>query len=188
VRDVSLWRALFGVEKTVIELVEFDEDAELLVAHVRPTSRARSRCGNLLKTDDNPDGGLEESGLQEMEEGARTDRANFLDGFTTAVFTAGDKLKVTEEQRQQAIALQQPAREEAVVGRIGAFGRTDFREDLPRSTSRPCPVELRRYSASIVHLTTPSAFVPRLPTPLGFVSGRGPGTTTRAIRRVGFKA
>ena len=174
-----------GVEKTVIELVEFDEDAELLVAHVRPTSRARSRCGNLLKTDDNPDGGLEESGLQEMEEGARTDRANFLDGFTTAVFTAGDKLKVTEEQRQQAIALQQPAREEAVVGRIGAFGRTDFREDLPKVDVPALP---RRYSASIVHLTTPSAFVPRLPTPLGFVSGRGPGTTTRAIRRVGFKA
>jgi transposase len=45
VRDVSLWRALLGVEKTVIERVEFDEDAELLVAHVRPTARARSRCG-----------------------------------------------------------------------------------------------------------------------------------------------
>ena len=44
-RDVSLWRALLGVEKTVIEQVEFDEDAELLVAHVRPTSRSRSRCG-----------------------------------------------------------------------------------------------------------------------------------------------
>jgi len=45
VRDASLWRALLGVEKTVIELVEFDEDAELLVAHVRPTSRAGGRCG-----------------------------------------------------------------------------------------------------------------------------------------------
>jgi transposase len=45
VRDVSLWRALLGVEKTVVERVEFDEDAELLVAHVRPTARARSRCG-----------------------------------------------------------------------------------------------------------------------------------------------
>ena len=44
-RDVSLWRALLGVEKMVIERVEFDEDAELLVAHVRPTGRARSRCG-----------------------------------------------------------------------------------------------------------------------------------------------
>lgn len=44
-RDVSLWRGLLGVEKTVIERVEFDEDAQVLVAHVRPTSRQRSRCG-----------------------------------------------------------------------------------------------------------------------------------------------
>jgi len=34
-----------GVEKTVIERVEFDEEAELLIVHVRPTARARSRCG-----------------------------------------------------------------------------------------------------------------------------------------------
>jgi len=86
----------------------------------------------LLKTDDNPEGGLEESGVQEMEQGASTDRANFLDGFLTSFFTAGDDLKVTEGQRQQAIAMQQPARDEAVVGCIGAFGRTDFRDDLAK--------------------------------------------------------
>ncbi len=34
-----------GVEKTVIERIEFDEDADVVVAHVRPTSRQRSRCG-----------------------------------------------------------------------------------------------------------------------------------------------
>jgi len=45
VRDVSLWLGVLGVEKTVIERLVFDEDADLLVAHVRPTSRARSRCG-----------------------------------------------------------------------------------------------------------------------------------------------
>ncbi len=44
-RDVSLWRCLLGVEKTVIERIEFDEDAELLVASVRPTKRQRGRCG-----------------------------------------------------------------------------------------------------------------------------------------------
>lgn len=44
-RDVSLWRALVGVEKTVIERVEFDEDAEVLVVHVRPERRQRGRCG-----------------------------------------------------------------------------------------------------------------------------------------------
>jgi transposase len=45
VRDVSLWRALLGVENTVIERLEFDEDAELLVVEVRPTKRQRRRCG-----------------------------------------------------------------------------------------------------------------------------------------------
>jgi transposase len=45
VRDASLWRALLGVEKTVIERIEFDDDADLVVVHVRPTSRQRSRCG-----------------------------------------------------------------------------------------------------------------------------------------------
>lgn len=44
-RDVSLWRSLLGVEKTVIERVEFDEDEEVLVAHVRPIKRQAGRCG-----------------------------------------------------------------------------------------------------------------------------------------------
>ncbi len=44
-RDVSLWRGLLGVEKTVIERVEYDEDAGVLVAHVRPSGRQRGRCG-----------------------------------------------------------------------------------------------------------------------------------------------
>ena len=44
-RDVSLWRGVLGVEKTVIERVEYDQDAQTVVAHVRPTSRQRGRCG-----------------------------------------------------------------------------------------------------------------------------------------------
>ena len=44
-RDVSLWRCLLGVEKTVIETVEFDEDADVVVAHVRPAARQQGRCG-----------------------------------------------------------------------------------------------------------------------------------------------
>ena len=45
-RDVSLWRSLLGVEKAVVlERVEFDEDAQVLVAHVRPSARQRGRCG-----------------------------------------------------------------------------------------------------------------------------------------------
>ncbi len=44
-RSVTLWRALLGVQKTVIESIEFDEDEQILVARVRPTRRAGSRCG-----------------------------------------------------------------------------------------------------------------------------------------------
>jgi transposase len=45
VQSVTLWRALLGLEKTVVEGIEFDEDEELLVARVRPRARARGRCG-----------------------------------------------------------------------------------------------------------------------------------------------
>ena len=44
-RSVTLWRALLGVEKAVIESVEYDEDVGVLVASVRPTRRAAGRCG-----------------------------------------------------------------------------------------------------------------------------------------------
>ena len=44
-RNVSLWQGLLGVEKAVIEQVEFVDDDQMLVVHVRPTSRARGRCG-----------------------------------------------------------------------------------------------------------------------------------------------
>ncbi len=56
-RDVSLWRGVFGVEKTVIERVEFEEDDELLIAHVRPTKRQRGRCGICRRRSPGYDGG-----------------------------------------------------------------------------------------------------------------------------------
>jgi transposase len=45
VQNATLWRALLGIEKAVIEHIEFDEDEQLLVAHVRPRKRTRGRCG-----------------------------------------------------------------------------------------------------------------------------------------------
>lgn len=43
-RNVSLWSALLGVEKTVVEGVWFDEVERALIARVRPR-KARGRCG-----------------------------------------------------------------------------------------------------------------------------------------------
>jgi transposase len=45
VRSATLWCALLGVEKTVVESLEFDEDEGVLVVHVRPTRRVAGRCG-----------------------------------------------------------------------------------------------------------------------------------------------
>jgi transposase len=44
-RNAGVFRVLLGVEKTVIEGVDFDEADELLVARVRPARGARGRCG-----------------------------------------------------------------------------------------------------------------------------------------------
>jgi transposase len=45
VRFASVWQGLLGVERTVVEEVEFDAETDLLVAHVRPRKGARQRCG-----------------------------------------------------------------------------------------------------------------------------------------------
>jgi len=86
----------------------------------------------LLKTHDNPDGGLGDEDVEGMKAGFRDDRNGFLDGFMTTFFSAGDTLVVTEEQRQKALALTEPALDTVIEACIDAFGRTDFREDLAK--------------------------------------------------------
>ena len=44
-RNARLWHALFGVEKTVVEAIEFDEDEQVLIARVRTSRGASRRCG-----------------------------------------------------------------------------------------------------------------------------------------------
>lgn len=45
VRNNRIWARILGVEKTVVEGVEFDDGAGCVVVSVRPATRARSRCG-----------------------------------------------------------------------------------------------------------------------------------------------
>ena len=44
-RSARVWKRLLGVEHTVIEQVQYDEDAQAVVATVRPTRSHRRRCG-----------------------------------------------------------------------------------------------------------------------------------------------
>lgn len=88
----------------------------------------------LMKSDDNPEGPLSKDKAKEMEDGLKADRTTFFDGFTKDFFSANGELKVTEDQRQQAIQLCHQSDQNAALGCMDAFGNTDFRNDLTKIT------------------------------------------------------
>ena len=44
-RNARVWAGLLGVEKSVVERVELDEDAGMVIAHARPVRGQQRRCG-----------------------------------------------------------------------------------------------------------------------------------------------
>lgn len=84
----------------------------------------------LMKTDDNPDGPLTEDKAKEKEGGLKADREKFFDQFTQDFFSANGVLKVTEAQRQEALAMCLQSDQAAALGCMKAFATTDFRDDL----------------------------------------------------------
>jgi transposase len=74
VRNKSVWERACGLAETVVENVEFDDTANAIVVAVRPTARARGRCGQCRRRSPRYDAG----------EGRRRWRA--LDLGTTRVF------------------------------------------------------------------------------------------------------
>ncbi len=88
----------------------------------------------LAQTPDNPQGPLTPDAAGQMTKNLTEDRDGFFDQFTTQFFSAGGELKVSEAQRQDAIALCQQADQAAALQCMESFGTTDFRADLPRIT------------------------------------------------------
>ncbi len=88
----------------------------------------------LYKSDDNPDGGLDDATIIEFQNGVRGDRLAFLDGFTTQFFSAGDTLTVSEVQRTYARDIAAFASPKGTLDCISAFGYTDFRDDVAKVT------------------------------------------------------
>lgn len=84
----------------------------------------------LMKSDDNPDGPLTPEKAREKEAGLKADREKYFDQFTRTFFSANDVLKVTEAQRQEAMAMCRQSGEAAALGCMKAFATTDFRDDL----------------------------------------------------------
>ncbi len=88
----------------------------------------------MLETDDNPEGPLTQEAAEELTKGLESDRNAFFDDFMTQFFSVGEQLKVSEAQRQQAIALCHQSDQKAALGCMEAFGTTDFRDDLTKVT------------------------------------------------------
>lgn len=86
----------------------------------------------LMTADDNPDGPLSKEAAEGMRSQLERDRDEFFDGFTTAFFSADDRLLVTEEQRQEALALCKQSDQDAALGCMDAWASTDFRGDLTK--------------------------------------------------------
>lgn len=84
----------------------------------------------LIKTQDNPEGPLTKEKAAEMENGLKENREAFFDQFTRDFFSANGELKVSEEERQKAIALCRLSDQTAALGCMRSFGTTDFRGDL----------------------------------------------------------
>jgi pimeloyl-ACP methyl ester carboxylesterase len=88
----------------------------------------------LAHTQDNPDGPLTQEMADAFEKGLTEDRDAFFDQFSTGFFSAGNELKVTEQQRQAAISQCHQSDQHAALGCLEAFATTDFRDDLTKIT------------------------------------------------------
>jgi transposase len=82
VRNRSVWERACGLTRSVVEGVEFDDEAAAIVVSARPVARARGRCGHCLRRSPRYDNG----------EGRRRWRA--LDLGTTRVFIEANAPRV----------------------------------------------------------------------------------------------
>ena len=84
----------------------------------------------LYKSDDNPEGGLDNETIQQFQDGVRDDRIAFLDRFTTDFFAAGDRTAlISEPSRLYHRDIASFASPKGTLICMTAFGRTDFRDD-----------------------------------------------------------
>jgi non-heme chloroperoxidase len=101
-------------------------------ARVRKAVFAAAVPPYLYRSDDNPDGGLDDATIKQFQQGVTADRIAFLDGFTTAFFSAGKKQKVSDAQVAYARQIAYFASPKGTLDCITAFGETDFRGDLDK--------------------------------------------------------
>ncbi len=93
----------------------------------------------LLKTKDNPDGGLQDEDIEGMKQGLRDDRDGFFAEFAKNFYTARGEVRVGDDVLSTWRELAAPCSTQAALACIDAFSRTDLRPDLAK-IDVPCLV------------------------------------------------
>ncbi len=89
----------------------------------------------LYAAPDNPEGGLDDATIAQLEGGVRGDRIAFLDTFMTAFFGAGDRSDlISGPARAYHVDMAAWASPQATLECITAWGKTDFRADVAAVT------------------------------------------------------
>jgi pimeloyl-ACP methyl ester carboxylesterase len=100
------------------------------VGRLRSVVFASSVTPFMMTTPSNPDGPLAPSQAAKMTAALTASQDSFYGDFTTEFFSVDGELKVTEQQRLDALALAKQSSKLAALACLTAFGTTDFREDL----------------------------------------------------------
>ena len=138
----DLDKVLDELELTDVSLVGFSmgggEVARYISRHgqdrLRSVVFAAAVTPYMAKNEDNPDGPLTSELAGQLKQGLEDDRDAFFEEFSTGFFSVDGELKVTEQQRQAAVAMCHQADQRAAVECMQAWGTTDFRPDLANIT------------------------------------------------------
>lgn len=90
----------------------------------------------MMRSDDNPNGPLDEAKAAKMTDDLTNDDLTFYDEFSKQFFSPnGDgNLQVSEEVRLSAVEMAKQADKNASLSAMKAFATTDFRDDLTKVT------------------------------------------------------
>jgi pimeloyl-ACP methyl ester carboxylesterase len=89
----------------------------------------------LYRSEDNPEGGVDDATIQSLEEGVRGDRLAFLDGFTKGFFGVDRRPELlSEPARHYFWRIASEASPKGTLDCIRAFSATDFRSELAAIT------------------------------------------------------
>ena len=133
---------LDGLDLTDVTLVGFSMgggEVARYVAHygtdrIRSIVLASAVTPCLMQTPTNPEGPLTPDKAAKMTASLTASKDSFLDQFMTDFYIAGDHVAVSEDQRQDSLAIAEQCDKSAALACMSAFASTDFRDDIATIT------------------------------------------------------